>query len=422
MGIDDKNNVLLASTQGDVDKINSKFYSRFNYPWYPREFPYVEDRDFWRKMLCQDIGDWEFSRVPKSAKIWVAGCGTNQAIFTALKYPDAEIRGTDVSPKSIEVCNKTAKQLGIKNLVLEEQSLNNVRYENEFDYVICTGVIHHNADPSITLRSLSRALKKNGVMELMVYNFYHRIMTTAFQKAMHIVSRSTKETNPELEYHITQEVMRNFPVENVMKKFLTSLKNQEESLIADALIQPVEHSYTVESLNRLVESCDLQLLYHCVNQFDVADNRTTWNLDLSQENYNALPDVERWQVGNLLMLENSPMLWFYVQRKDSDHERLTEEEMCEGFLETTFSKTETAKRRYALVAPGEYDKRPERVPFPTPRTPVQKNALRIFNALNPKLTIREIMESLGMENNFKTVNDVRINLCTSAYPYLVANN
>jgi SAM-dependent methyltransferase len=357
-------------------------------------------------MVCQDVGDWSLTRVPKAPKIWVAGCGTNQAIFTALKYPEAEIIGTDVSPKSIEVCGKTAKQLGIKNLVLEENSLNNRRFENEFDYVICTGVIHHNADPSITLRSLARALKKDGVMELMVYNYYHRIMTTAFQKAMHI---------------ITQDIMKNFPVDNVMKSFLESLKNQEESLIADALIQPVEHSYTVESLNGLVEENNLELLCHCINQFDVADNRLSWNLDLSHEDYNNLPDIERWQVGNLLMLENSPMLWFYVQRKDSGYVRYSEQQICDNFLETTFSKTETIKQRYVLTAPGQYEKRPEQISFPMPKSPIHKNALKVFNSLNPNLTIREIMERVGLETDFKTANALRVNLATSAFPYLVAN-
>lgn len=422
MGMDDKNNLLLASSQNDVDQINSKFYSRFNYPWYPREFPYYEDRDFWRKMLCQDIGDWTLTRVPEKMKIWVAGCGTNQAVFTALKYPDADILGTDVSPKSIEVCRETARQLGIKNLVLERHSLNDSRFENEFDHVICTGVIHHNADPSITLQSLSRALRKNGVMELMVYNYYHRIMTTAFQKAVHIMSQSDKSVDPELEYRIADLLMKDFPVQNLMKGFLTSLKNQEEALIADALIQPVEHSFTVESLEALAQQCGLGIISHCINQFDVAENKLTWNLDFANDNYNQLPDIERWQVGNLLMVENSPMLWFYLQKKDSDHLRPSEQDMCESFLDTTFLKTETIKHRWVLTGPGKYEKRPEQSVFPMPKTPVHRSAGKVFNSLHSNLTIREIMEMVGLDISFKTVNDLRINLSTSGLPYIVANN
>src|SRR5580692_10788841 len=97
MRIDDKNNLLLASSQSDVDQLNRKFYSRYSYPWYPTELPYLQDRDLYRRTVCQDVGDWSQTRMPEKMKIWVAGCGTNQAVFTALKFPNAQITGTDVS-------------------------------------------------------------------------------------------------------------------------------------------------------------------------------------------------------------------------------------------------------------------------------------------------------------------------------------
>lgn len=422
MNISDNNNVLLAADQATVDKINSRFYSRFNYPWYPREFPYWEDGDFWRKFLCQDIGDWTLTRLPQQMKIWVAGCGTNQAIFTALKYPDAAVTGTDVSPKSIEVCRNTARQLGIENLVLEEHSLNSGRYNDAFDYIICTGVIHHNANPAITLQALSKALKKNGVMELMVYNFYHRIITTAFQKAIHIIGRLGKDMNPEEEYAVTRQLMHNFPVNNLVREYLASLDKQEESLIADALIQPVEHSFTVESLNKMAQDCGLEILQHCVNQFDVAEDRLTWNLPLAHGGYSSLADLDRWQVGNLLMLEKSPMLWFYLQRKDADHPRYSEQEICDSFLNTTFQKAATNKQRFQLTAPGEYEEISTSQVFPAPAKPVHKEALKIFNTLEQSITMREALQKAGLDSSFRTINHLRINLSTSAFPYLIAGN
>lgn len=418
----DHNNILLASDQSTVDQINSVFYSRFNYPWYPREFPVLTDRDFWRKCLCQDIGDWTLSRMPEKMKIWVAGCGTNQAVFTALRYPNAEVIGTDVSAKSIEVCRNTAKQLNVANLVLEKRSINDSLFQDEFDYVICTGVIHHNAHPEVTLKLLRRALAKNGILELMVYNFYHRIITTAFQKAIHIISGSGKKMDTDLEYIIALQLMRNFPVDNLVKSYIASLDKQEESLIADALIQPVEHSFTVESLSGLADVCGLELLYHCVNQFDVAENRVTWNLDISDDNYNSLSDIDRWQASNLLMLEKSPMLWFYLQRDDSDCIRYSEEEMCGRFIENRFCKLDTVKHCFSLKGLGEYEEILNPVAFPIPGKPVRRNALKVFDALDPTLTLKETLTKIGLSPDFQTVNDLRIHLATSAFPYVVVKS
>jgi SAM-dependent methyltransferase len=420
----DKNNLCLAASQEQVDTINSKFYSKYNYPWYPQEFSCPEDPDFWRKFLCQDIGDWSYQRIPVKPKIWVAGCGTNQAVFTALKFPNAEVIGTDISPKSLEICGQIASQLGVKNLRLQQESLNKTFYESEFDYVICTGVIHHNADPSVPLRSLSRALKKNGVLELMVYNYYHRIFTTAFQKAIHAICAGDgvllNDSQMEREMAITKALIRNFPMENMMKQFLVYLADTEESNIADSLIQPVEHSYTVESLNELVTSGHLELLYHCINEADAGNQRLTWNLDVKEPEYIMADDIVRWQVGNLLMLEKSPMLWFYIQRKDADFTRLSEQALCESFLQTTFTRSNGMRNSFMLDDENKYVRSPAPTAVPLPKVPFHQNAARVLRSLDANKTVGEIMEILNIEKSFTNVNELRVRLTTSAFPYMRA--
>ena len=160
----DEENRVLAESQDSVDGLLAKFYRRFPWPWQPIKFDYLEDTDFGMNMLNQDIGDYSHSTVPRNAKIWVAGCGTNQALHTALKFPNASVIGSDLSSKSLELCAKNAKELGVTNLEVREESLNHVPYYEEFDYVISTGVIHHNADPKVTLDKLSAALKPGGIM------------------------------------------------------------------------------------------------------------------------------------------------------------------------------------------------------------------------------------------------------------------
>src|ERR1700726_1425512 len=186
----DEHNVGLVQGVGSVDELNKKFYGQFPYPGPPITFPRLIDPDFERIMLNQALGDFSCRTVPVNARIWVAGCGTNQAVYTALRFPQAEILGSDLSRSSLEIARTNAEKLGINNLTLREESLNFVEYREQFDYVICTGVIHHNADPSIPLRRLAQALSPRGVIEIMVYNLFHRLQATSLQKAVRTLTRS----------------------------------------------------------------------------------------------------------------------------------------------------------------------------------------------------------------------------------------
>jgi SAM-dependent methyltransferase len=162
---DDHQNLVLVETgQAAVDAANAEFYSAFPYPWPPMAFPRLEDPRFEAVMLNQSFGDFTHRTVPADGRIWVAGCGTNQAVYTALRFPEAAVLGSDLSAASLELASRNAKTLGLDHLTLRQESLNQVTYAGEFDHIICTGVIHHNADPAHALRALSLSLRPGGVL------------------------------------------------------------------------------------------------------------------------------------------------------------------------------------------------------------------------------------------------------------------
>src|SRR6185503_8699952 len=113
-------NLSLLQSKEEVDQINKRFYGRYNYPWPPLFFQGYP-KGVARSLLNQDLGYWSHERLTGPLKIWVAGCGTNQAVFTALRFPEAEVLGTDISAQSIGVGRKNAKSMGLSNLRLEER-------------------------------------------------------------------------------------------------------------------------------------------------------------------------------------------------------------------------------------------------------------------------------------------------------------
>ena len=407
----------------DVDKINKEFYSKFSYPWKPILFQSFPGVGFFN-ILNNDIGYYEKPRIPKNAKIWVAGCGTNQAIFTALKYPESQIIGTDVSTGSLRICKETSSNLNLKNLTLLERSINDSDFENEFDYIICTGVIHHNADPAFTLSKLSKALKNEGVLELMVYNYYHRILTVSTQKAIECLTNSTKDLSFKL--GIANKLIEKYPYKNLMFEFLQSFKGVSEAKLADALFQPVEYNYTIESLNFMLGNSNLEYLLPCNNQFD-SDKNISWNINFNDSYLNGyygnLPDIARWQLTNLLNMNNSPMLWFYLQRKDSIHKRKSEKEVCEEFLETKFEKFTTSTNNFILnTSTDQYQLKSGSPSFPSINNLTDQLSKIVYLATDSLVPMKVVLERLKIKPDFDNVNRIRTNLTSVASPYINSVN
>jgi SAM-dependent methyltransferase len=416
----DDGNVVLAESPEVVDQLNAHFYGQFPFPWRPMKLDRLVDSQFQTRMFNQNLGDWTHQTLPARPKIWVAGCGTNQAVITALNFPDAQVIGSDLSKASLELGATTALELGVKNLELRNESINQVSYAEEFDYILCTGVIMINADPAETLRHLVAALKPSGIMELMVYNRYERLPTSAFQKAVRVLGEYSGS-------HFDLDLARAKKIAGdvKLKHFALhrdSVDDYPDCVLADTLIVPVENSYTVESFEDLAVSCGLEMLVPGCDMYDNPTTTDAWNLSFSnpglRAEYDSLSDTHRWQVTNHLLFERSPQLWFYFQRQDSGRPRKNEKQICEEFLETRFQKTSTTQRSFIRQADGHYRLSP--ILFPYPVSQPKETVRAIASTADGQLTMREIFEQFEIETSFRNVNHARLLLTTSSCPHLTA--
>jgi SAM-dependent methyltransferase len=418
----DTENTALATTNSATEKLLGDFYGTYPYPWQPTTFTYIDDPRLEAVMVNQDIGDWEHRRIPENPTVWVAGCGTNQALYTALKFPLGTVIGSDLSTSSLDLARTNAAKLELTNVTLKEESINQVEYRDQFDYIVSTGVVHHNADPKATLEKLARALKPEGILELMVYNRFHRILNTAFQKAVRILVEQRETDGFEAEFKMGRTLASNFPVKNQLGTMLAEARNVGDSEFADMLIVPLEYSYTVESLEAMAASCGLEILMPCISTYaKFAAPSIFWNMRFDnlelQAAYDAMPDIRRWQVTNLLLHEYSPMLWFYLQRTDSGHARKSERQICDQFLKRTFKKT-AAKQTTYIRNEDEWALAPQAIPYPTEQPDAA--FAEIYRLADGESTMRRIFRFAGIEPNFQTVNQARIKLTTSSFPYLRA--
>lgn len=416
----DEQNLTKVDSPDGVDDLNAAFYARFPYPWRPESLPFPADpRHAWR-MTTQDVGDFLPERAPPK-RIWVAGCGTNQALITALHHPGARVVGSDLSTASLDLCGRAAEAVGVKNLELRRESILQVDYRAEFDLVVSTGVIHHTGDPPAALARLAAALKPDGVMELMVYNRFHRILTSAVQKALQLLAGPARREGIETEMRLAGLLVDHFDGASLTRVFLDQMRGRPESMVADTLVQPVEFSYTVESLALMAADQGLEILAPCPNAHDRAAGRLAWSLDWAEPElrarYDTLDDLARWQVTNLLMAEASPMLWFYLQRRDSRLPRVGERAMAEAFLENRFRRLAAEQAFYVPRGDG-YALSERRVPWAPGRRPA--HVQRIFEATDETMTMREVFAAAGVEPTPARATEARIMLATSGFPFLEA--
>jgi SAM-dependent methyltransferase len=413
-------NTERVDSQQPIDLINSQFYTRYPYPWTAHIIRRTVDPTVESELLAQAVGEWSGTVLPPRPRVWVAGCGTNQSVLTALRFPASQVLGTDVSPGSLDASAELAEQLTVDNLTLTAQSINDAEYDAEFDHVICTGVIHHNADPQAALGKLARALTPDGVLELMVYNRYHCVESTAVQKAVALLSTADHDSRFDDDLDIAKKLVHGR--ENLKQRIARYFVGMEHSdaALADALIQPVMHTFTVLDLYRMADACGLELVLPCANQFDVARRCLDWNLTIADRplraRYEALPDEVRWQVTNLVALEQSPMIWFYLRRRDSTRPRRSERDVLTEFGNQVFEVADTTSEVFVRTPAGTYELAGTR----HGGHPADETAKQIVAkvAEHGSARMSDVFAELSLPTDLGTLSRARTQLTTPALPYL----
>ena len=84
--------------------------------------------------------------------------------------------GIDFSATSVRCTEELKRKYNLNNLQVRQLPIERVsELETSFDQIVCTGVLHHLADPDAGLSALRGVLKPDGgAMHLMVYAPYGR--------------------------------------------------------------------------------------------------------------------------------------------------------------------------------------------------------------------------------------------------------
>ena len=138
------------------------------------------------------------------------------------------------------------RKYNLANLQVHQLPIDRVsELKMNFDQIVCTGVLHHLADPDSGLAALRSVLKPDGAMHLMVYAPYGRTGVYMLQEFCRRLG--IRATNEGIGNLIT--VLRALPPGHPLETVLREAPDfQQEAALADALLHPQDRAYSVPQL------------------------------------------------------------------------------------------------------------------------------------------------------------------------------
>lgn len=98
-----------------------------------------------------------------------AGCGMGRNSYWPLSWGAKSVTGIDNDERTLASAQKTLAEF--PNATVTRCDISNIQWENQFDIVMCIGVLHHLRNPELALKNFCRALRPEGKIVIWVYSY-----------------------------------------------------------------------------------------------------------------------------------------------------------------------------------------------------------------------------------------------------------
>jgi carbamoyltransferase len=162
---------MTAST--DVTEVVKAFYEE-------TPFPNYDDHDSVRSLI-EKSRRGQYARalnesIPYNSDVLEVGCGTGQ-LSNFLGISCRRVTGTDMCLNSLRLAEEFRREHGLHRVCFVQMNLFKPCFKPEqFDVVLCNGVLHHTADPWGGFKSIQQLVRPGGYLVVGLYNKYGRLM------------------------------------------------------------------------------------------------------------------------------------------------------------------------------------------------------------------------------------------------------
>ncbi len=136
--------------------------------------------------------------VPFGAAVLEVGCGTGQ-LSNLLSMAHRTVVGADLSISSLALAEGFRSRQGLHRAGFLQMNLFRPCFaEASFDLVICSGVLHHTADPRAGLAAIAPLVKPGGYLLVGLYHRWARLGTALRRPLMNRAGRALWGLDPRL--------------------------------------------------------------------------------------------------------------------------------------------------------------------------------------------------------------------------------
>lgn len=201
---------------------------------------------------------WPNKRNSEKLDILVAGCGSVQAAYYACQNPNWNVLGIDISETSLAHQNKLKKKHNLSNLTLKKLSITDIDSLGQtFDFITCTGVLHHLPNPDAGLLALKKVLRSEGVINLMVYGMSLRLGVYIMQEVFRLLDFNQTQEDVD----IVKATVSALSPDHVAKKYINNAPDLHyDAAFVDTFLHPQDRAYSVKEVFEFTRKAGLEFL------------------------------------------------------------------------------------------------------------------------------------------------------------------
>lgn len=201
-------------------------------------------------------------------KALVSGGGTGDSTIWLAEqlrpYKDAAVIYLDMSFSSMKVAQERAEFRGLTNIKFFNGDILKVAElgMGPYDFIDCSGVLHHLADPAAGLHALEQVLKPDGGMNLMLYAPYGRAGVYCMQDMMRMIN--TGEESFEQKVANAKTALGSLPehnIFNVMYKHACRFTDVDNDAgIYDLFLHTQDRAFTILQVHEWLAKSGLEIV------------------------------------------------------------------------------------------------------------------------------------------------------------------
>lgn len=241
-----RENLLRARSFGLDAELLSNFYSDSPFPDYKE----IESVDTLLAATRRNPFLDELIALIKPGNTFLeVGCGTGQLTNFLAAGSLGRIIGVDGSIQSIEVAADFAAASNLSRATFLHADLFDLNkiYGPDFDYVWCSGVLHHTRDPGLGFKTIVDCLRPGGLVFVGLYNHIARLRTVFRQRVFNLLGRGNLA----------------FKLIATMDPYARSCKDEQKKFSAwmnDQYMHPIESLHSMSEVFAWFENLNIELV------------------------------------------------------------------------------------------------------------------------------------------------------------------